>query len=296
MRRLVFLLAILVGSLSTEAQVYAYAQGGAWDVCERHTRARERETDVPLNLLTAISLAETGRWNDSRQAISAWPWAINAEGEGYFLPSKAAAIAKVRALRAEGVRSIDVGCMQVNLIHHGDAFDSLEAAFDPRTNVAYAAEFLTRLHDRSGSWSTAAGRYHSSTAKHGVPYRKRVVRLWQDLNNAETDPTPPVASPSLFTARPVDRDRVAALNERFKAKRKSSNRIGGAEKRRNQLNDWRSMVDRQPFTVLAAVQAARTDRKRRDSIKVTPKMRQEAFAEKRRKQLDQWRRRVADVR
>ncbi|MDZ7712446.1 MAG: hypothetical protein U5L06_04740 [Rhodovibrio sp.] len=68
-----------------------------------------------------------------------------AEGRGRYLPSKAAAIAEVRDLQARGVSNIDVGCMQVNLHWHGDAFESLEQAFDPAYNVAYAAAFLLDL-------------------------------------------------------------------------------------------------------------------------------------------------------
>jgi hypothetical protein len=38
-------------------------------------------------------------------------------------------------MQGEGVRSIDIGCMQINLVHHPDAFGSLEAGFDPITNA-----------------------------------------------------------------------------------------------------------------------------------------------------------------
>ena len=42
------------------------------------------------------------------------------------------AVAAVQALQARGVRSIDVGCLQVNLMYHPIAFASLDDAFDPR--------------------------------------------------------------------------------------------------------------------------------------------------------------------
>src|SRR3546814_15246449 len=70
-----------------------------------------------------------------------------AEGRGRFLPSKAAAIEEVRRLQARGIRNIDVGCLQVNLHYHPDAFASLETAFDPEANAAYAADFLVRLRE-----------------------------------------------------------------------------------------------------------------------------------------------------
>ena len=74
-----------------------------------------------------------------------WPWTVNAEGQGAFYDTKAEAVAAVRAMQARGVRSIDVGCGQINLMHHPDAFASLEQAFDPQANAAYAARFLKEL-------------------------------------------------------------------------------------------------------------------------------------------------------
>ena len=74
---------------------------------------------------------ESGRWDAEAQASFAWPWTVTAEGRGRYLPSKAEALAEVRQLRARGLTNIDVGCMQVNLFYHPDAFDDLNQAFDP---------------------------------------------------------------------------------------------------------------------------------------------------------------------
>ncbi len=84
-------------------------------------------------------------------------------------------------LRARGVRNIDVGCMQINLHHHPRAFDSLEEAFDPAANIAYAGTFLRRLERETRSWSRAVAYYHSKTANVGAAYRQRVMDLWPQL-------------------------------------------------------------------------------------------------------------------
>ncbi len=84
----------------------------------------------------------------------------------------------MRRLSARGVRNIDVGCMQVNLRYHPDAFASIEAAFDPATNVAYAARYLMSLNQATRSWSQAIGRYHSATPERGLAYRRKVEKLW----------------------------------------------------------------------------------------------------------------------
>jgi hypothetical protein len=87
-------------------------------------------------------------------------------------------VAAVRDLQAHGVRSIDVGCMQVNLFYHPDAFASLNEAFDPFANAAYAARFLVELHERTGSWDTATAWYHSATPDLGEDYRRKVMAAW----------------------------------------------------------------------------------------------------------------------
>ena len=116
----------------------------------------------PQGLLTAISLVETGTPTDPDERLMAWPWTINVNGEGKFFDTKEAAVAEVRALIDQGQRSIDVGCMQVNLRYHPNAFRSLDDAFDPSTNVAYGAQFLKSLHQLQGAWAAAVERYHSS--------------------------------------------------------------------------------------------------------------------------------------
>jgi hypothetical protein len=116
-----------------------------WTMCAKATNKVERQEGIPRQLLRAISKAESGRYHEGKQVVMAWPWTVMAEGRGRYLETKAAAIAEVEALRARGVKNIDVGCMQVNLQHHPGAFASLEDAFDPLTNVTYAASFLKTL-------------------------------------------------------------------------------------------------------------------------------------------------------
>ena len=80
---------------------------------------------------------------------------MNAEGQGFY-DTKAQAVAAVRAMQARGMQSIDVGCVQINLMHHPDAFPNLEAAFDPHANARYAAQFLKELYAQTGDWNKAA--------------------------------------------------------------------------------------------------------------------------------------------
>lgn len=177
----------LAPSLPSRPGDAAAALGGAgqaldpaWDYCRAEIGRVEREERIPQHLLGAISAVESGRRHPGTGEISAWPWTVMAEGRGRYLPSRQAAIAEVEALRARGVRNIDVGCMQINLMYHPKAFSGLEEAFDPAANVAYAAAFLTRLRDEKGSWTKAIGHYHSATPMRSTAYRSKVFAAWRD--------------------------------------------------------------------------------------------------------------------
>ncbi|WP_241665290.1 lytic transglycosylase domain-containing protein [Teichococcus oryzae] len=152
----------------------ARAESDDWAACRQAIAAAEPGAGVPPGLLAAIALVETGRRSPTGSP-QPWPWSVNAEGQSYYAPSKAAAISRVRQIQERGVRSIDVGCMQVNLLHHPDAFSSLEEAFDPAANLRYAARFLRSLQAQTGDWGTAIGRYHSGEAERGLAYSRRVA-------------------------------------------------------------------------------------------------------------------------
>ncbi len=236
-----------------------------WTLCARAVAQAERAAGIPPHLLQAIALAESGRTSKQHQARLAWPWTVMAEGNGRYLPTKEAAVATVEALQSRGVRNIDVGCMQVNLRYHPDAFAGLAQAFDPTANAAYAARFLKDLHRETGSWTAAAGRYHSATPEYNGPYRAKVTKLWQQqagkaatlaaagsgtprpttgpgtrrqvsmkTANLGTMPTRGITRRSrlLFGSGPRTFVRDAAATERFEARR------------RQQLEAWRTTTRR----------------------------------------------------
>lgn len=150
-------------------------------LCTRYLPRHEREHGIPLHLLAAIASTESGRYHKGLKLALPWPWTVNAEGKGYYFDTKQEAIDKVRSLQRKGVKSIDVGCMQVNLLHHPNAFANLHQAFEPRYNVAYAAEFLGTLFNTQKSWRKAAAAYHSQTSSKGNEYVKRVYASWQKI-------------------------------------------------------------------------------------------------------------------
>ena len=148
--------------------------------CAGPIAAAEKLTKMPDQLLTSVALAESGHWDSVHKANVAWPWTVTSGSDGRYFSTKAEAIAWVKTLRARGVTNIDVGCMQINLHHHADAFTSLDEAFDPVTNVAYAAAFLMQLFQDKRSWPVAVGLYHSATPALHFAYRQKVQTIWNE--------------------------------------------------------------------------------------------------------------------
>jgi hypothetical protein len=148
-------------------------------LCEGALTTAESVGRLPPRLLGAIGVTESGRTDPGSGRLRPWPWTINAEGEGRFFATKQAAVVAVKALQARGVRSIDVGCMQVNLMFHPDAFASLDEAFNPRVNARYAARFLNVLYAEGKDWARAIAAYHSETPALGDAYRALVLARWQ---------------------------------------------------------------------------------------------------------------------
>jgi hypothetical protein len=137
---------------------------------------------LPPGLLLSIARAESGRPITSLTDIRPWPWTIDADGNGLFLDSKTAAIAWLQQQELHH-SFVDVGCMQVDLHFHPDAFTSLEEAFDPAANVDYAARFLIDLYhgEAEGNWDVAVGLYHSHTSLLAAEYRDRVALIGADV-------------------------------------------------------------------------------------------------------------------
>lgn len=154
----------------------AATSGG--DLCLPAIAAAERAGTLPQHLLRSIAYVESGRVDPATGRAVPWPWAINVAGTGYFYDSKDAAIAAVQGFQARGIRSIDVGCAQINLMHHANAFASLDSAFDPQTNATYAARFLNELKRITGTWPMAAAGYHSRTGEIGIAYARKVMDIW----------------------------------------------------------------------------------------------------------------------
>jgi hypothetical protein len=191
-------LCVLTLALALAAGAAAGAPRAASDanLCEAAALRAAAAEQTPPDVLRAIALAETGGGKGGKGRP--WPWTTNVEGVGKWHESRSAAIAHIRRRHAEGARSYDIGCFQINRRWHGEAFDSLEEMFDPDANARYAARFLKDLKKEAGSWSRAAGWYHSRTPELAAKYRGRVETILASLPDA------PFEAAMIFSGQAAD--------------------------------------------------------------------------------------------
>jgi hypothetical protein len=179
------------------------ARAGA--LCEAAARRAAARHGVPVRLLRAIALVETGR--RAGGAVRPWPWALNIAGRGVWAGSRAEARARATKAIRGGERSVDLGCFQINYRWHGQHFDSIDAMLDPDLGADYAARFLAGLAAEAGDWRIAAGHYHSRTPRHARRYRGLVDRMLARLGGPALATAAPRTAPALpgpRTARPAD--------------------------------------------------------------------------------------------
>lgn len=123
--------------------------------CEYEMARAARRHGVPLGVLYAVGLSETGR----KGVLN--PYALNIDGKTALASDLKNAVALFSEAKGKGAKLVDLGCMQINHRYHGDKFPSVEAMFDPARNVDYAARFLKELRVREGNWTMAAARYNA---------------------------------------------------------------------------------------------------------------------------------------
>ena len=170
--------------------------------CRQAVRNAGRVAGIPDHLMSAIARVESGR-TDLQGEVNPWPWSINVEGVDHIYDTKPEVIAAVQGFQARGVRSIDVGCMQVNLMYHPEAFASLEQAFDPAANATYAAHFLQQLFAQTGSWPAATAAYHSAAPDLGGPYQRKVQSVLAEEQRRDDAMGSAPAMTAMNTVRPM---------------------------------------------------------------------------------------------
>lgn len=164
------------------------------ELCENAALQAAAESGVPADLLMAVALAETGlRRGDRRRP---WPWAVNREGHGQWLESRAALEAFATASLQAGRVNLDIGCFQINWRWHGQHFSHPNDLVEPLSNARYAARLLVSLKREFGSWEAASGAFHSRTPDRAARYAARVAALRSEARQALAAAPAPVSRAS----------------------------------------------------------------------------------------------------
>ena len=161
------------------------------DLCIAAARNAAEQTGVPVDVLMAVTLTETGRTTEN--GLTPWPWAVNQAGEGHWFATPDDAVQFVEDQLDLGLRNFDVGCFQLNHRWHSKGFRSTLDMFNPTSNALYAARFLADLYGEQGDWSAAAATYHSRTPDKAVLYRAKFDAILAGLTD---QPLPNRAEPA----------------------------------------------------------------------------------------------------
>lgn len=131
-----------------------------------------QEYGIPPDVLYSVALQESRTRLRSRQTRP-WPWTLNVAGVPRRYPTRIAAYKGLTFFLERGIRSIDVGLMQVNWRYHKDKLGSPWQALDPYHNVRTGAKILASEYRETGDWPKAIGRYHSPGNKKAQKARAR---------------------------------------------------------------------------------------------------------------------------
>lgn len=142
--------------------------------------ATERGLDPYI--LYAVALVESAQIND--RLAAPWPWALNRQGRPILPSSRHEARGILNEALNKGIRSIDVGLMQVNVRWNGHRVQRLEDLLDPETNIRIGADVLTEAIDSApGDLALGIGRYHTGWRNDADAYRygRRVLAIAQQI-------------------------------------------------------------------------------------------------------------------
>lgn len=179
LRKILLIIIIIFYNFAILAKIDFYIKESA--KCSLIFPYFEKKYRLPKDLLHAVSLQESQLMYPKHNISIVWPWTVNVNSKGYYFRTKAEAVRFTKIKLRAGIKNIDVGCMQVNLKYHPNAFNSIEQAFSPKKNIAYAAKLLKSNYLKSKDWSKAVGNYHSYRKKNSVNYAKKILKISKNI-------------------------------------------------------------------------------------------------------------------
>ncbi len=163
-------LALASAVLLVACQACSNTRKARASTCAEAARSAEQRDGLPPGLLMAIGDVESGGWG----------WSVNGNdgSSGHRFATAEDALRYTEGLLGSGLRTIDVGCFQIDLRYHPEAFGRWQDAFNGDTSADAAATILNRLHAETGDWSRAVALYHSADLQRGQSYLQAVMSAW----------------------------------------------------------------------------------------------------------------------
>lgn len=150
------------------------------EACKECIQRHEKKIGIEPGLLEAIVQIESKHK----------PYAVNACGRAYSFSSASEAAQFVQSKQREGYQNISVGATQLHVPSHGRRFKDLTAMMDPEQNIAYAAKYLKKLRQQTGSWESAVKRYHSPDPTASARYCGKVFGAWAKIKKIRSKQNP----------------------------------------------------------------------------------------------------------
>lgn len=134
--------------------------------------------------LYAIALIESRRvWNDHQ--VRPWLYTMMIQGKknaSVFLPDKDSAIILLNLLLQNGVKNVDVCCMQINLATHMNKVKNPADLFDLDTCIDIGGDILKVALQSTDDRELGLGRYHHWRHENrSRSYGKKVIALSEAL-------------------------------------------------------------------------------------------------------------------
>ncbi len=147
-----------------------------------------RKKDIDPYDLYAIALVESRRvWTDNQ--VRPWPYTLMIQGEkdaSVFMPDRDSADALLRMLLDNGIKNVDVCCMQINLATHIERVGDPSELFNLRKCIEIGADILKIALRSTDDRELALGRYHHwRNEKISRNYGKKVIALAESLREAK---------------------------------------------------------------------------------------------------------------
>ena len=143
------------------------------------------ENNIPTVILYAVALAESATKIKKSKIkpghYKPWPWTLNVSGVPRRYSTRKLAYKGLMYFLQQGVKSIDIGIMQINWRYHHKKLGTPWQALEPIYNIRTGAIILHDEYKKTGEWKQAIGRYHSPgqkpmQKKRALNYASRVMK------------------------------------------------------------------------------------------------------------------------